>query len=64
MSENPGFLLQAGHSLVFVSRASLTNGSSIKTDVFTIRVRQRVTADRGETRTKRPVRILIVTLDF
>jgi hypothetical protein len=47
--------LQPGHALVFASRASLTNGSSIETDVFTLRVRQRVTADRGATRKHRPV---------
>lgn len=47
--------LQPGQSLVFASRASLTNGSSVETDVFTLRVRQRVTADRGATRKHRAV---------
>ena len=47
--------LQPGQALVFASRASLTNGSSVETDVFTLRVRQRVTADRGATRKHRAV---------
>jgi hypothetical protein len=47
--------LQPGQALVFASRASLTTGSSVETDVFTLRVRERVTADRGATRKHRTV---------